>query len=283
VGRGDAALAGAGGLPVSRDWALILGISSGTGAAIARALAVDPGYAIAGFHRGNHPEAAAALADELERTGVPSRLLIGEAGTFDGVVRGAAELQLPRRSIKLFVHSLANASIGRFVSGDADQFVHRQFEKTFESMAHSFVYWTQQLVQRDLLAPDARLLALTNSLHESILRQCGMVLASKAALEAYVRHLAWELGPRGIRVNLLKFPTVMTTAARKVYVRQSEQRLEDQHRRIIPAGRMCTLEEVARFVSLLCDERGAWVNGAMIDFTGGMTLALLDHVLNGER
>lgn len=268
---------------MSRGWAVILGVSSGTGAAIARAVAADPGYAIAGFHRGNHPAAAAALAGELEQTGVPARLLVGEAGTFDGVVRGAAELQLPPRSVRLFVHAIANASIGRFVSGGADQLVRRQFEKTFESMAHSFVYWTQQLVERDLLAPDARLLALTNPLHESLLRQCGLVLASKAALEAYVRHLAWELGPRGVRVNLLKFPTVMTTAARKVYVAQSEQRLEDHHRRIIPAGRMCTLEEVARFVSLLCDARGAWINGAMIDFTGGMTLALLDDILNGER
>ena len=268
---------------MSRDWALILGISSGTGAAIARALAVDPGYAIAGFHRGNHPEAAAALAGELESWGVPSRILIGEAGTFDGVVRGAAELQLPRRSIKFFVHSLANASIGRFVSGGADQFVRRQFEKTFDSMAHSFVYWTQQLMQRDLLAPDARLLALTNSLHESILRQCGMVLASKAALEAYVRHLAWELGPRGFRVNMLKFPTVMTVAANKVYVTQKHGELEEAHRRIIPAGRMCTLGEVGRFVSVLADERCEWINGAMIDFSGGMTLSLLDDVLNGKR
>jgi NAD(P)-dependent dehydrogenase (short-subunit alcohol dehydrogenase family) len=266
-------------------WALILGVSSGTGAAMARALASDPGYAIAGFHRGNHPEDAAQLASEIERARVPARFFVGEAGTFDGVARGAADLAaaVPPRSVKFFVHSLANASIGQFVSGGEDQFVRRQFEKTFDSMAHSFVYWTQELVRRDLLAPGARLLALTNSLHESILRQCGMVLASKAALEAYVRHLAWELGPRGYRVNMLKFPTVMTVAARKVYLTHQEQALEEAHRRIIPAGRMCTIDEVGRFVSLLADDRCEWMNGAMIDFSGGMTISLLDDILNGPR
>jgi NAD(P)-dependent dehydrogenase (short-subunit alcohol dehydrogenase family) len=267
------------------EWALILGVSAGTGAAIARALAADPGYGICGFHRGNHPGAAADLVADLGRLEVPVKLFIGEAGIHDHVARGADLLAaaLGPRKLKFFVHSLANASIGRFVSSTGDQFVRRQFEKTFESMAHSFVYWVQELVRRDLLAPNAQLLALTNSLHESILRQCGLVLASKAALEAYVRHLAWELGPRGHRVNLLKFPTVMTAAARKVYLEHGHAALEAAHRRIIPAGRMCTLEEVGRFVSLIADERAAWVNGAMIDFTGGMTIGLLDDVLNGPR
>ena len=66
-----------------------------------------------------------------------------------------------KKSVHLFVHSIANASLGRFVSGESDQLVPRQFQKTFESMAHSFVYWTQEMVARDLLAPGARLLGLT--------------------------------------------------------------------------------------------------------------------------
>ncbi|MEZ4433961.1 MAG: hypothetical protein R3F65_16265 [bacterium] len=52
------------------------------------------------------------------------------------------------------VHSIANASYGRFASLDRAQFHHKQFEKTFDSMAHSFVYWTQALLSRELLAPN---------------------------------------------------------------------------------------------------------------------------------
>jgi hypothetical protein len=42
---------------------------------------------------------------------------------------------------------------------------------------------------------------------------------------------------------------------------------------------MCTLEEVAAFVSVLARDEGAWFNGATIDFTGGMTLRLFDIVM----
>jgi NAD(P)-dependent dehydrogenase (short-subunit alcohol dehydrogenase family) len=184
--------------------------------------------------------------------------------------------------VRLFVHSIANASLGTLATGP-EQVVPRQVQKTFESMAHSFLYWAQELAGRDLLAPGARLLGLTNPLHESLLRNCGLVAASKAALEIYVRHLAFELGPRGFRVNLLKFPTVITPAVRRVYRPEVMDRLERAHAGMIPAGRMCSLEEVAALVSFLATEEAAWFNGATIDFTGGMTQSLLDFVLNGPR
>jgi NAD(P)-dependent dehydrogenase (short-subunit alcohol dehydrogenase family) len=267
--------------PPNDRWAVVLGVSAGTGAAIARAVALDPGLHVFGAHRGRHPEEAAAIEADVRAAGRRFSAFVGDAGTIEGVGAGAEALLAAAgpRSVGFFVHSIANASVGRLASGAADQLAPRQFHKTFDSMAHSFVWWVQEMLARDLLAPGARLLALTNPLHESLLRQCSLVLASKAALEMYVRHLAFELGPRGYRVNMLKFPTVMTTAVEKVYSPESLARLEETHRRMIPAGRMCTVGEVGRFVSLLLDDRAEWLNGATIDYTGGMTQSLLDLIL----
>ena len=61
-------------------------------------------------------------------------------------------------------------------------------------------------------AQGARLLGLSNALHDSLLHNTGLIAPAKAALEMYVRQLAMELGPKGYRVNLLKFPTVVTPA-----------------------------------------------------------------------
>ena len=76
----------------------------------------------------------------------------------------------------------------------------------------------------------------------------------------------------------------MTPAVRQVYSQEAMATLEQAHRQIIPAGRMCTLDEVARLVtSLFMKSESVWFNGSTVDFTGGMTLQLLDPLLNSHR
>jgi NAD(P)-dependent dehydrogenase (short-subunit alcohol dehydrogenase family) len=265
----------------SRPWALILGASTGTGAAIGRAVARDPGFNVFGIHRGHYPEDADALAADLRSLDRDVRLHVADAGLPDGVqaCSSVVHAALPPKSIKLFVHSISGASLGHFLATRGDAFEVRQFEKTFNYLAHSFAYWARALHELDLLAPGAHLLGLTNALHDQVLHNCGLIAAAKEALQSYVRYLAIELGAFGHRVNLLKFGTIITPAVRKVLGPESLKRTEDVHREMIPAGRMCTVEEVAQLVSVLSRDETAWFNGATIDFTGGMTLRLFDIVL----
>jgi hypothetical protein len=53
-------------------------------------------------------------------------------------------------------------------------------------------------------------------------------------------------------------------------------------REMIPAGRSCTFEDLGRIVGVLARDEGEWFNGATIDYTGGMTLRLLDIILRPE-
>jgi NAD(P)-dependent dehydrogenase (short-subunit alcohol dehydrogenase family) len=267
------------------QWAVVLGASSGTGAAIAVEVAGSRGLDVFGVHRGRYLEQAQQVERDVAATGRRLVMHRADAGTAEGATQGADALLAVAgpRSVKLFVHSIASGSVGHFVSGPEAPLHPKQVERTFNAMAHSFLYWTQALVARELLAPQARLLGLTNPLTESLLHNTGLITAAKAALEIYVRHLAVELGPRGHRVNLLKFGTVMTPALRHVYSPEALERLEAAHSRMNPSGRMCTVQEVARFVSVLLGNEVDWFNGATIDFTGGMTLRLLDLVLNEPR
>ena len=262
-------------------WALVLGCSSGTGAGIARALARDPGLHVFGFHRGNFPAEARVLEDELRALGRKVVFRLADAGTANGALEGAAALRETAgpASVAFMVHALSGASVGRFLSTRERAGFHpRQFEKTFNYLAHSFAYWARALHEGGLLAPGARLLGLTNMLHDSLVDAAGLIAASKAALEMYVRYFALELGPLGHRVNLLKFGTVPSPALARVFGPAAMARLEAQARDLIPAGRLCTFEDVGRVVSYLARPESEWFNGATIDFSGGMALHLLEIV-----
>jgi NAD(P)-dependent dehydrogenase (short-subunit alcohol dehydrogenase family) len=268
----------------SKSWAVVLGASAGTGAAIVRAVAKDPGLDVFGVHRGRHPDSAAAVERDVTALGRRVHMSVGSASTHDDSVRGADELLRVAgpKSVRLFVHSIANASVGSLVSGDDRQLRRFQLEKTFDSMAHSFVYWVQEMLARDLLAPGAQILGLTNPVVDSLVPELGLIAATKAALEVYVRQLAIELGPRGYRVNLLNFGLVDTPAGRAGFTPEAWAAVVRRGGAATPAGRLCTVEEVARFVSVLAGDAAAWFNGATIDFTGGMIQGLLGAVLLGK-
>jgi enoyl-[acyl-carrier protein] reductase III len=90
--------------------------------------------------------------------------------------------------------------------------------------------------------------------------------ASKGALEALARHLAVELAPRGVRVNILS-PGSVVTEAWDVFP-DRDARLADAVRRS-PLGRTVTLEEVAQAAHFLCSAAAGGIVGQTLVVDGG--------------
>lgn len=83
---------------------------------------------------------------------------------------------------------------------------------------------------------------------------------SKAALEALTREAAGELGPRGVRVNMVTPGEIETEI-----LSPGTEKMTD----IIPLRRLGKPDEVARVVLFLCSEQASYVNGASVDVNGG--------------
>lgn len=262
--------------------AVVLGVSGGTGAAVARALARAPGLDVWGWHRGNHPEGAAALGRDVEALGRRCELVVADAAPADAAAEGARRIAAAGGRVKVLVHSLACASVGPLATGDRP-LSPRQIHRTFEAMAHSFVHWARELHRGGLLAPSARLVALGNPVTDSLADRLGLIAASKGALEVYVRALAIELGPHGHRVNLLKFGLVDTRASRVAFTDEAWGAVLAAAADVTPAGRLVTVDEVGRLVSWLATDEAEWFNGSTLDFTGGMAQSLLNLVHEPER
>ncbi len=266
-------------------WAVVLGASAGSGAAIAGALARNVRLHVFGVHRGNHPDQAAQVEAAVAGAQRRCHMRVFEAGTSEAASEGADELLRVAgpRSVRFLVHSIADASYGRFVSGAKDQFHSQQFHKTFDAMANSLVYWVQELLARDLLAPGARIVGLTNPMVDSNVNGWGMVSAAKSALETFIKYLALELGPTGHRVSLVKFGLVETRAIQMAFSEQEWAALKGRIEPLTPCDHLTTVEEVGELVSLLDGPCADWFHGATIDFTGGQAQSLLDLVFHPPR
>lgn len=89
--------------------------------------------------------------------------------------------------------------------------------------------------------------------------------ASKAGLLGLARSLAREVGSRSITVNVVAPGLVETDMIRKMPEEAREEMLGG-----IPLGRVGTPDEVAGTVGFLLGEAGAYVNGAVLNVSGGL-------------
>src|SRR5438105_14418914 len=103
------------------------------------------------------------------------------------------------------LHSVAFGALKPVIADDpADALSQAQIEMTLNVMASTLVYWVQDLVQRKLMRDWGRIFAMTSGGSSRAIASYGAVSAAKACLEAYVRQLAVELGPRGITATAIR-------------------------------------------------------------------------------
>ena len=256
-------------------WALILGASSGFGAATAKALAAA-GMNICGVHldlRATLPQAKTVIA-EIEAQGVKALFFNTNAADPDRrtkVLDGLAAELGPGGVVHVMMHSLAFGSLLPFIADDPDQAISQaQMEMTSNVMAHSLVYWTQDLVRRGMLGPGSRIFSMTSEGSQRVLPHYGAVSAAKAALESHTRQLALELGPRGILVNCINAGVTDTPALRKIP--GNEMMIEMTLRRN-PQGRLTTPEDVAATIVALSHPAVKFISGSVIFVDGGESVA----------
>lgn len=91
--------------------------------------------------------------------------------------------------------------------------------------------------------------------------------ASKGAVDSYVRSLAKELGPSGIRVNAVS-PGVIDTDMLNGYSDEDLKDLADE----TPLGRLGTPEEVAKAMLFLSSDAASFITGQIIGVNGGFLI-----------
>ena len=236
---------------------LVTGGTRGIGRAISLRFARAGASVLANYVR--NQKAADDLKATADREGLPIRLCRADVTTPQGIEQIERCIQDGGEPLNGLVYCAATG-VHRILS----ELTTRHFDFTFSLNVRAFFELTRALLTR--FSERSSVLAVSSMGAQRALPYYSLVGSSKGALEALARHLAVELAPRGIRVNILVPGTVATDVWKTLP--EGEDRVATAIRRT-PTGRLVTPEEVAWAAQFLCSGAAAGIVGHALIVDGG--------------
>jgi enoyl-[acyl-carrier protein] reductase III len=236
---------------------VVVGGTRGIGRAITLRLARAGAKVCASFVRDQ--EAADALAQIAAAESLTVEVLRSDVTLPNGMAALLGAVQNGSLPLQGLVFAAATG-----IHKSLAEVTNRHFDFTFQLNARAFMETVQKL--SPMMHKGASIVSLSSEGAARAMHAYGLIGASKAALEALTRQLAVELGPRGIRANVVS-PGAVLTDIWKV-VPDAESRLAALAARTA-RGQLVTPEEVAEVVHFLCSDASSGISGSTIVVDAG--------------
>lgn len=240
--------------------ALITGGSRGIGRAIAIRLAEHGMDVVVNYVR--HRKDAQDTATEVEKFGRRCLLVKANVAKEDDVKAMFETINQEFGSLDVLV---SNAASG--VLKPALELTERHWDWAMDINAKALLGLVQNGLP--LMKEGARVIAVSSLGSVRAIRNYTTVGASKAALESLVRHLAVELGPKGVRVNTVSAGAVDTDALKKF---PNRGEILDNAMARTPLGRLTTPDDVADVTLFLCSNLADMIQGQVVTVDGGYAI-----------
>jgi enoyl-[acyl-carrier protein] reductase III len=246
--------------------ALVTGGTRGIGFAIAEALA-QRGCDLAINFLSDH-ETATEAVEKLQHCGIrviPLQAHIGQAESRADLWTGFDS------AFDRCDFLIVNAATGVF--REASRLTINSLRKVFAVNFEAMLELANEAVKR-MPAGDqhfeagerGRIIALSSLGAERVIANYGSIGASKAAMEAMLRQLACEWGPKGINCNTIRAGLVDTGVLN--YVTGKDQIIQDTIQRT-PNGRLVHPSDVADLVCFMLSRQSSMINGQTLMVDGG--------------
>ncbi|TMR95141.1 SDR family NAD(P)-dependent oxidoreductase [Nonomuraea basaltis] len=232
--------------------ALVTGGTRGIGRAVTLGLARAGADVLACYR--TESDAVESLARELKTTGGDHRLIKADVADPAEVTRLIEECESALGHLDVVVSNAGAISHIPFPELELDEW--RRIIDT--NLTGAFTVTQQAL---PLLRPGSSLIYIGSKVAMVGLPMRAHYTASKAALVGFARTLCKELGPRGIRVNVVAPGIIDTT--------ELPPERTAQYQRIISLGRLGRPEEIAGVVAFLASDLASYITGETINVDGG--------------
>lgn len=241
---------------------LVTGGTRGIGRAVSLQFARAGARVISNYVRGQR--AADSLLKQAEQEQLQLRLCRADLTMDKGLEVLAQQVAEADGGLHGLVYCAATGVHKTF-----DELTLRHFDWTFALNVRAFFELVKRLLSG--FAAEASIIVVSSQGALRVVPAYSLVGASKGALEALARHLAVELAPRGIRVNIVSPGAVATEAWASMP--NAEARLKELAQRT-PIGRLVTPEEVAGATLFLCSDAARPIVGQTLVIDGGANLSV---------
>lgn len=139
------------------------------------------------------------------------------------------------------------------------------FRRAYELNVFSLFRLAQLAAPEMEKAGGGAILAITSMSAENKNKRMAAYASSKAATSHLVRNIAFDLGPKGIRVNGIAPGATRTDALASVLNDETEARMLAH----TPIRRLGEAQDMANAALFLCSPAASWVSGQILTVSGG--------------
>lgn len=248
--------------------ALVTGGSRGLGKETALELARRGQDVIITYY--SKKEEAAQVVEEIEALGVDAAMLhlnTGNAASFDEFVQSFSTILKSKFSSDRFDYLVNNAGVGLVVPSFAET-TEAMFDEVMNVHFKGVFFLTQKLLP--LLNDNGGIVNLSSALTRTTFPGSGAYASMKSAIETLTRYLAFELGSRGIRANIVAPGTVPTDFSGGRL--KNSPALQEHIKSLTALKRLAQPDDIASVVAFLCSDDARWVTAQRIEASGGLHL-----------
>lgn len=160
----------------------------------------------------------------------------------------------------------ANAGLGAFMP--IEEVDEATFDRQFDVNVKGAYFTVQKMLP--LMCEGGSIILMASAVNAKGLASGSLYFATKAAVRSFVRSLAAELGPRGIRVNALSPGIVRTPFQERAGLDdESATAYVDMVVAQAPLGRAGTMADMANAAVFLASDESAYMTAADLVVDGG--------------
>jgi len=241
---------------LSDDVAIVTGAGAGIGRAIAIMFAEAGARVLVSDLRA---DAANAVADEIVGNGGQAFGIACNV-TKEDELSAIVEAAISRfGKVTILVNNAGGGGPKPFDMPMSD------FEWAYKLNVYSTFRLTQLAAPHMERAGGGAVLNISSMAGENKNRRMASYGSSKAAVNHLTRNIAFDLGPRNIRVNAIAPGAIKTAALASVLSPETEKAMLKH----TPLGRLGEAEDIANAALFLCAPASFWISGQVLTVSGG--------------